>query len=142
MLEIIYASAETQPFSPAKLAELLIKARTNNHRLNVSGLLLHHGGSFLQVLEGEDRVTTDLFEKISKDRRHGRVITIRRGPIEARQFASWSMGFATVSPEVARQLEGFSAFLQGQTPTPEADAERLRKILHGFRSGQWRQQAA
>jgi hypothetical protein len=56
MTEIIYASAQTQPFSSAQLTELLAKARRNNQALHVSGLLLYHRGSFLQVLEGDEAV--------------------------------------------------------------------------------------
>src|SRR5205823_4304594 len=54
--EIIYASASVQPFSSRQLTDLLARARAHNRTVAVSGLLLYHQGSFLQVLEGADSV--------------------------------------------------------------------------------------
>ncbi|HET6150885.1 MAG TPA: BLUF domain-containing protein [Polyangia bacterium] len=139
--EIIYASASRQPFSPRQLTELLAKARASNQALAVSGLLLYHQGSFLQVLEGEDSVLSALYERITKDPRHHRCMVVKRSTVMQRSFADWSMGFVEVSAAVAKQLEGFNMVLQqgfvglGQT----ASAEAIRKVVYGFRAGQWRQ---
>ena len=140
MIEIIYASAEAQPFSPNALAELLAKARENNRTLGVSGVLLHHKGSFLQVLEGPEPVVDALFHKIGKDPRHTRMMVIKRRSISERAFGEWSMGFVLPNPAtIARKLDGFNRFLQnGALPTTGA-AEGLCQILYGFRTGKWRQ---
>jgi Sensors of blue-light using FAD len=53
MYELIYTSAETQAFTPADLAAMLRVARENNAAAHVTGILLYHQGSFMQVLEGE-----------------------------------------------------------------------------------------
>jgi hypothetical protein len=66
--KIIYASASVKPFSSKQLTDLLAKARAKNGTLHVSGLLLYHQGSFLQVLEGEDSVVSALYERIVKAR--------------------------------------------------------------------------
>jgi hypothetical protein len=140
MIEVIYASAEAQPFSANTLADLLVKARENNHALGVSGLLLNHKGSFLQVLEGEEPVVDALFQMIGKDPRHTRMMIIKRRSISQRSFGEWSMGFVLPTPAtLARKLDGFNRFLQsGALPTAGA-AEGLCQILYGFRTGQWRQ---
>ena len=140
MIEIVYASAEAQPFSPNALAELLAKARENNRTLGVSGVLLHHKGSFLQVLEGPGLVVDALFHKIGKDPRHTRMMVIKRRSISERAFGEWSMGFVLPNPAtIARKLDGFNRFLQnGALPTTGA-AEGLCQILYGFRTGKWRQ---
>ena len=52
LVEYIYASAATQEFSGDDLIELLRLARTNNTQRDITGTLLHHDGSSLQVLEG------------------------------------------------------------------------------------------
>jgi hypothetical protein len=139
MIEIIYASAQSQPFSPKQLTELLDKARRNNHALGVSGLLLYHHGSFLQVLEGEESVVNALYEKIAKDSRHRRFIVIKRGVVTESSFADWSMGFVDVSPAVTKKLEGFNPFLQQGLLGMTGTADRMKKVLHDFRSGEWRQ---
>ena len=139
MIELVYASAEAEPFSATGLADLLDKAREKNLALGVSGVLLYHNGSFLQVLEGEASVVDALFQKIGKDPRHTRMMTIKRGSISRRSFAGWSMGFVLPTAAVLKKLEGFDRFLQsGVLPTSRA-ADNLCQILYGFRSGKWRQ---
>ena len=139
MLQLIYASAQTTPFTSQQLSALLAKARANNQRLGVSGLLLYHQGSFLQMLEGDEPVVTALYDEISKDRRHNRIVVLKRATVTERSFADWSMGFVEVSPAVAAKLEGFSSFLQRGSPLPNGLGEQLAKVLDAFRSGAWRQ---
>ncbi len=142
MIEIVYASAEAKPFSANALADLLEKARVNNRALGVTGVLLYHNGSFLQVLEGPESVVDGLFQKIAKDPRHTRMMTIKRGPISQRAFSEWSMGFVVPTPAMLKKLEGFNRFLQsGVLPTTGA-AEGLCNILYGFRTGKWHQRVA
>jgi hypothetical protein len=139
--EIIYASASIQPFSPKELTDLLAKARAKNRLLAISGLLLYHRGSFLQVLEGEDAAVSALYDRIARDPRHHRCIVVKRSTVVRRSFSDWSMGFVEVSAAVAKGLDGFNAVLQrgfvGLDDT--ANAETIRKIVYGFRGGQWRQ---
>ena len=92
--------------TPGALTELLAKARKNNQALGVSGLLLYHRGSFLQVLEGEEQVVDALFP-----------------------FAGWSMGFVELSSEAARRREGFSSYFQKGRIDLSGDAERITRIL-------------
>ncbi len=139
MLELVYASGGRAPFSPQELTELLAKARTNNQALGVSGLLLYHRGSFLQVLEGEESVVNALYEKIAKDPRHHRCVIIKRGTTANRSFADWSMGFVEVSAALAKKLDGFNSFFQQGRLDLKGGAEQISKVLEGFRSGQWRQ---
>jgi hypothetical protein len=139
MVEIIYASAQTVPFSPQQLTDLLAKARANNQGLGVSGMLLYHRGSFLQVLEGEEPIVTALYMKIAKDPRHDRLMVIKRSRVTERTFGDWSMGFVEVSAAVTRKLEGFNPFLQQGGLEIAGREDQLRKVLHGFRAGGWRQ---
>ena len=67
--ELIYVSAAVTPMDQQELAALLLKARANNKRLDVSGILVHHEGSFLQVLEGDPTVVEPLFARIQRDKR-------------------------------------------------------------------------
>jgi hypothetical protein len=135
MYEIIYASAATVPFSSSDLRKLLTVARANNAKLDVSGLLLHHAGSFLQVLEGEEDVVESLFEKISRDARHGNVYVLKRGVIEARGFGEWRMGFADPG---ASMPEGFTEFLRtGVAGHTVGSDEAVHRVLDGFREGRY-----
>ena len=47
-----------------ELKAILSAARTNNSKKDISGMLVYHAGSFLQVLEGPEDTVTELFGKI------------------------------------------------------------------------------
>jgi hypothetical protein len=142
MLEIIYASAAVKPFSQAELTALLLKARVNNTRLGISGMLLYDRGSFLQVLEGEAGAVRALYETISKDERHERVVNLLETTVSARSFEGWSMGFVAGEQIRAANLPGHSEILRADfSPTsflPENQRGKARQILLAFREGRWR----
>ena len=133
LYELIYGSVQARPFTPVKLSELLTHARAHNQQLDVSGVLLHQNGVFIQVLEGADRVVSALYDRISRDPRHKNVAVFRSGPIQARQFAGWSMGFVELDATALRNLGGWNPILQKGAATTPPNAERLRSILATFR---------
>lgn len=139
MIELVYVSAAKRPFSPSELRELLAVARAHNTSVDVSGVLIHIEGSFLQVLEGEESEVEKLFEKIGGDPRHDKVAVLRRAAIEQRSFGEWSMGFEEVSGRDVTQLEGFTRVLHGQPLNVAAEGEHIRRIVDGFQQGKWRQ---
>ena len=47
--QLLYISAANHDFTEEELEALLIKARSNNEKVNVSGMLLYHEGSFIQA---------------------------------------------------------------------------------------------
>ena len=132
LYELIYGSVQTRPFTPVKLSELLTHARAHNQQLDVTGVLLHQNGVFIQVLEGEDKVVSALYDRISRDPRHKNVAVFRRGPIQARQFAGWSMGFVeldAVGDADPGRLEPASAEGRGDHPAQRpAPAQHPRDL--------------
>ena len=62
LVEYIHASAATHDLSGDDLIDLLRLARSNNTQLDITGMLLHHDGSFLQVLEGPEDSVRTLFD--------------------------------------------------------------------------------
>ena len=136
MHQLVYSSAATIEFTELELASLLLRARANNARLGVSGLLLHHSGSFMQVLEGDADVIASLFSTIGKDERHNRVVKLLDRDVAGRQFAEWKMGFVSVAA-LANPLPGFSEFLRhGAEASRGADA--AERVLSAFRDGRFR----
>ena len=134
--QVIYSSAAVAPFSEAELTELLAKARINNGRLGVTGMLLYHEGSFLQALEGDERVLDDLFTKIGKDKRHHRVVTLLRRGVDERLFNQWQMGFASTKGLPAN-IPGFSEYLRLRG-NPIESANVAARLLGAFRDGRFR----
>ena len=111
LYQLVYTSTATKPFSKAELVELLKGSVRRNTRAGITGLLLYQDGTFIQALEGEKEVLTDLFEKISHDRRHHHIIRLIQGPIEERNFPDSAMSFRDLNSPELRQLPGYSEFL-------------------------------
>jgi hypothetical protein len=117
------------------LSRILLRARLNNARAGLTGMLLYHQRSFLQVLEGEAAKLDTVFARISKDDRHTRLVILLRQPVPARQFEQWAMGFVA-EKQIADKLPGFSDFLQHRGDVTQARG--LAASIAKFRDGQYR----
>lgn len=127
-------------FTESELASLLLRARTNNARLGVSGLLLHQEGSFLQVLEGEANMLNSLFHTISLDKRHNRVVKLLEREVDERHFAEWKMGFVSVA-SLSHSLPGYTDYLRHRGEVAKA-ADAADRVLAAFRDGRFRSHVA
>jgi hypothetical protein len=128
MHQIVYTSTATEHLSCADLNELLLGARNRNKTLGVSGMLVFHGGTFLQALEGEKRAVNEVFASILTDRRHRDIEVLHRGPgFDQRVFGDWSMGFADFTG-AATMLKGFIR-LNEQVRIRELDGTRAIELL-------------
>ncbi len=115
MFHLIYTSQAAQAFSDADLKKLLLRARSNNEKLNITGMLIYHDRTFMQALEGDELSVRDVFKRIKKDARHTGVAVLRDQSSfgERRIFGDWSMGFANASSN-AQVLKGFVDLTSGQ----------------------------
>lgn len=139
MIQVVYASRATVVCDAGFLSALLEKARDNNSRLGVSGILLYHAGAFLQVLEGLPDVVAELYQKIERDERHDRVVVLQRRSVSARSFSEWSMGLMKTDSRALKAAPGLNDFLTGGVLNLAEDSDRLANVLDGFRAGRWRQ---
>lgn len=131
MITLAYFSSASHVMSPRELSALLEEAQANNAKQQVTGLLCHHDGSFLQFLEGEDAVVDPLFARISEDPRHHSVLKMHRGPIARRAFPDWAM--ALVNPnEVSDAQRAFARSLR-ETDIATGAAPELEALLQAFR---------
>jgi hypothetical protein len=89
-IRLIYVS---QPFGydAATLAGILMDARSNNARDQITGALVCRHDVFMQLLEGPDRKVEAAFERISRDDRHVAVRKLAYRPVFERIFGSWAM---------------------------------------------------
>jgi uncharacterized membrane protein (DUF373 family) len=110
MIQIAYISSATEPMSKQALLHLLKNCRENNAGRGVTGMLLYCNGTFLQVLEGEERVIDELLDIIERDPRHTGMQVIQRKAIKQREYSDWSMGFQRVSERDLRRIEGLRDF--------------------------------
>jgi len=95
---VVYVSRSAKPMSLDELGKLLQHARAANLALGISGVLLHHDGLFLQLIEGEPKVIESLLCKLTADRRHeGLLILVDLLQVRPRMFPDWKMGFYHLS---------------------------------------------
>ena len=137
LIHLVYVSSATHPFAQSELLYLLEGSRRNNQRTNLTGLLLYRDGNFMQVLEGEELEVMDTHQRISRDSRHGGLITLLNAPIAQRDFGDWSMGFRNLDSAEIRNVPGYSEFLNEDwkgRPIQESP-QRALKLLQVFRQG-------
>jgi hypothetical protein len=131
---IVYASAATHPCSDEDLEQLLITSRTNNAIAGITGMLVHHEQSFVQLIEGSASALNLLFAKLRVDPRHHKVILLLRERIAARSFPDWAMGFAHMSTEELKTIPGMNDFFARRTALATLTPSRAIKFLMAFKS--------
>ena len=92
MISLGYFSTATSRLGAAELDAILAVSQRNNRASNVTGLLCHIDGSFLQFLEGEEGSVRETFARITRDPRHRHILQVHDAEITARAFGDWSMG--------------------------------------------------
>ena len=137
MLQLIYSSAAAIPFTAADLNHLLERARTRNSLFNVTGMLLYHSGSFLQVIEGPELGIDTIYRSIARDPRHVGHRILMRQEITRREFQGWSMGFADTS---RHHPPGFIDYHR-DLPTLSDSSTRAAQFHRFFQQGLCRQTA-
>lgn len=133
MYQIIYISQTTDRMTEEELAVILDKARNNNTSLQVTGMLLYAGNTFLQVLEGARPVVESIYDKIFMDDRHARVKLLSGRDIEDREFSDWSMGFRLLEDREVSS-KAFFELSKGTLPDmiPADVSEDTVKFLRSF----------
>lgn len=128
--EIVYASIASEPLQASELRALLTQSRLANEAIGVTGMLVYRGGTFLQLIEGEQEVIAHLYDTIAHDKRHRVVDKIWDAPLKARSFSGWSMAF--VSDQTIGLTEGFALLSTQELFTHSSDATG-KKLLLGLR---------
>ena len=99
---LIYTSQATKKLSKRNLLDLLHDSRSYNKIDNISGILMHSNGCFLQVIEGRRDVIEHLVGRLLKDSRHIKFKIIFDCSVISRLFPSWTMSCADFdNPELS-----------------------------------------
>lgn len=90
LLQIIYVS---QPFGfdEAMLYGILMDARRNNLRDDVTGALICRDDAYLQLIEGPETSILNTYARIASDSRHVDVNFLFGEPVSNRLFPGWAM---------------------------------------------------
>ncbi|WP_291750686.1 BLUF domain-containing protein, partial [Limnobacter sp. UBA3510] len=98
MIRLLYCSQARSDFSEEVLKEILLTSRKNNSAAGITGVLVHGGGMFMQVLEGPEQTVLRTYMKILDDKRHTDSRIIQISPIKERMFDNWTMGVIEAEP--------------------------------------------
>lgn len=118
LIQLIYVSRAVDELPEEELDAILNSSVRHNKPQGVTGLLLYAKSSFMQVLEGDEAAVDETFGRIRGDRRHTDIYVLDRGPIEARSFDHWHMGFKRLSASDLAAFPDYAPFFQqGFDPT-------------------------
>lgn len=90
LTQLIYTSRPFG-FDSLTLRNILLVARDNNSRDDITGALICREDMYLQMLEGPRPAVTAAFARILRDDRHVEVVGLWSGDAQTRLFPQWSM---------------------------------------------------
>lgn len=90
MKQLIYRSRPFG-FDNAMLAGILLGARRNNRRDDITGALICRHDLYLQLIEGPAEAIEALYARIAADDRHVDVQPLLVRKVTARMFPEWAM---------------------------------------------------
>ncbi len=96
LYQLIYTSYATETLTPPVLNEIAESSRVYNRDNGITGVMLYHDGSILQVLEGKKEAVEALFTKIENDNRHIQIMVLMKRVSESREFKGWRVGLKHV----------------------------------------------
>ena len=91
LIRLMYTSVASPGLSYDALTSILRTATAHNATNGITGVLCYTGSAFLQALEGHRSDVNRLYNRITRDTRHGASELLCFGEISAREFPDWSM---------------------------------------------------
>jgi hypothetical protein len=119
------------------LSAIVDSSVRNNKRKDITGMMLCQDGNIIQVLEGEKGAVLETFYAIQLDMRHHGIFVLIEEEIEARKFASWSMGFRHLSKEDLNKFSGAANIFESRSDEIKRRVQpsQVRIILKSFADG-------
>jgi hypothetical protein len=93
MHQLLYVSQAARNIPASDLDDILAAGRANNLTRDLSGILVHVDGGFLQILEGQRDAVMQMYGRIAEDQRHSHPRVLVDRTVAARAFGEWSLGY-------------------------------------------------
>lgn len=133
IVELVYVSKAVKRMEQDELDDLLTKTKIFNSRHKITGLLMYDGyGTFMQALEGEEKVIKALYKKIVKDDRHRCITKIGMHYINRRSFPDWGVGMKKNKQEVSPKFCHYKELLAQRERAKEAQQSFSCKMIEHF----------
>ncbi|CAN5251746.1 hypothetical protein BH09ACT1_BH09ACT1_22300 [soil metagenome] len=135
MLSLAYVSSAAVAFTDDDIADVLALSRSNNARLDITGVLLYRDGRFIQILEGPDDVVRAKFAVIAADERHRGIHTVSEESVDTRQFPEWTMGYRPLTDAAVSRFPDYDDFFDGKATSSDLtdDGRRAQMLLEWLR---------
>ncbi len=102
---IVYLSVATKPITDAEMETLLVSARKFNAAQNVTGILLHLDGNFVQYIEGTEDALHKVYQRITRSSKHKDIVQKINESIPVRNFPQGFMGATTMTKYALFKLQ-------------------------------------
>lgn len=90
MFSLIYKSIAKKGLKHEDMKDMMQKASSFNSKHGITGCLVYHNHSFIQLLEGDEKSVRQLFGKISRDERHQEITLLNLEENNFSLFANFS----------------------------------------------------
>lgn len=97
LVRLTYASRANPDIKTADVDEILAQARDNNEINGITGSLTFNKQFFLQTIEGPRAQINRLLSSLLADQRHYDLQVFEACEINVREWADWSMSYASPS---------------------------------------------
>jgi hypothetical protein len=91
---ILFVSSARRRMSLAELSRFVLQAQQRNQLDEITGVMLHNDGNFMQYMEGPDQAVASAFGRNCASHEQTGVILLCDMPIDRRHFGEWAMAFA------------------------------------------------
>ncbi|HKL35931.1 MAG TPA: BLUF domain-containing protein [Salegentibacter sp.] len=130
---ISYVSTVNPALSESEIQAALDFSKDWNNNNNITGILLYSQGNFFQVLEGQEQLLKELFERIKLDERHHNIITIFQKPIPDVQFDGYEADFISLDDHFQQKnIESYTKQVSLLNPSIQSS---VKYILKNFTEG-------
>ena len=110
---ILYSSKLDESHSDDVSKTIISQSESNNSRAGITGMLVKYECTFMQYIEGERELVSELYEKIKLDNRHHSVELQFEGSIEKRLFPDWSMALQILDEELFSSINSYQSLEAG-----------------------------
>ncbi|MCZ4319205.1 BLUF domain-containing protein [Aequorivita viscosa] len=125
---VCYISNAISLWENGQLQDFFESVVKRNNALDISGLLLYHEGTFVQVLEGDQITVDSLFSAVKSDTRHNQLTVMMEREIKHRIFKNYrTSSISSGNDPELRKLKS-----RVQLPKVSKYAKSLWAILQPF----------
>ena len=136
---LVYVSAEVGYEETKSILSQREKLQKRNNKIEITGVLLYENGSFLQILEGNEKKVNATYKRILNDTRHKNIVKLATLYTKERQFSDYSIGYLSIVTKDLQEINGFENYFENHNTFLDINDQQIKNLLNAFKNGKWRQ---